>query len=602
MSSRHRLSPGQWHKIIPHSYLENVAYRLQLMERARGNKSVQKALRLFCQRDILFYINTFVWQFNPKKKKGGRQIGPFITWDYQDDALLARPETWDGDPNRPEKGILWCFEHDRTAVVEKSREMGASWLFLIFQDWLGLFHNHTQCLNISKSADAVDCKSPDSLFWKLRFMHSHLPGWLRGEIVENQMYMEYKRTKSYNTGEASTGRAGVGGRAAVIFVDEFSQIKEDAEVRQRTAGTADCRFFNGTHLGTDTEFYRLTESPEIVKIQMHWSQHPDKKGGLYRFDPLDRKIVILDKSFKFPMDYEFVKSLEPTGGPHPGLRSPWYDWKSKDIGSKRGVAMELDINPEGSISQFIDNPQMLYNLIREYCRVPDWQGNIEYDKDTARPKQLSKGMGPLSLWCILRPDGTPPPGIYKIGCDLSAGVGTSNSVLSIVLATTGEKVGEFVSPFIYPDQMAYIAVALGWLFKTHDGDGAQILWENRGPGSPFREKLVALGYGNLYHWVATKTSGNRKKPVSEMGFNVTLDAKRKLLEEYRRALQNRQFLNHSEEAHTGVPFIQVQPGRLGRAFWGKEQGRAFGSQEQPRRSGAGGRGWRGFWRRQVGHW
>ena len=92
MSSRHRLSPGQWHKIIPHSLIwRTVAYRLQLdVSGQAGNKSVQKAaFRLFCQRDILFYINTFVWQFNPKKKKGGRQIGLFITRDYQDDRLAC---------------------------------------------------------------------------------------------------------------------------------------------------------------------------------------------------------------------------------------------------------------------------------------------------------------------------------------------------------------------------------------------------------------------------------------------------------------------------------------------------------------------------------
>lgn len=499
-----------------------------------------------CKEDILAYINLFVWQFNPKKK--GRQVGPFITWDYQEDALLARPETWDGNPDRPEKGILWCFEHDRTVVIEKSREMGASWLFLIFQDWLCLFHDYTQTLNISKSADAVDCKSPDSLFWKLRFMHAHLPGWLSGEITEEKMYMEYKRSKSWATGEASTGRAGVGGRAAVIFIDEFSQIKEDTEVRQRTANTADCRFFNGTHLGTDTEFYRLTESPEIVKIVMHWSQHPDKKKGLYRYDPLSNKIEVLDKSFHYPPDFDFVYEALPAGGPYPGLRSPWYDWKSGDIGSKRGVAMELDINPEGSVSQFIDNPAMLISLIGTYCREPNWRGKVIYDRDTGRPQGLERsGEGGLRLWGNLRPDGTPPRGVYKIGADLSSGVGRTNSCLSIVLATTGEKIGEFTSPFVLPDQMAYLAIALAWLFKTEEGEGAQVVWEKRGPGAVFGLKVLELGYGNVYY-VDRGFKVKKQLSRTEPGWNPTPEAKRILLEDYRSALMSRQFLNHSEVA------------------------------------------------------
>ena len=517
------------------------------MAEADRDVGYQKALREFCKQDILFYINLFVWQFNPKKK--GRQIGPFITWDYQEEALLARPETWSGNWDRPQKGILWCYEHDRTAVIEKSREMGASWLFLIFQDWLGLFHDHTQCLNISKSADAVDSKSPDSLFWKLRFMHSRLPGWLRGDIVEQSMYMEYRKTSSYATGEASTGRAGVGGRAAVIFIDEFSQIKEDTEVRQRTAGTADCRFFNGTHLGCDTEFYRLTASPEIVKIVMHWSQHPDKKKGLYRYDPLTNKIEVLDKTFHYDEDFEFQKTIEPAGGPYPGLRSPWYDWKCKDIGGKRGVAMELDINPEGSVSQFIDNPGMLLNLIATYCRPADWVGKVLFDRNTARPQGLERdGRGHLQLWCHLRPDGTPQPGLYKIGCDLSSGTGRTNSCLSIVLATTGEKVGEYTNPNILPDQIGYIAVALCWLFKTEDGEGAQLLWEKAGPGAVFGMKVLELGYRNVYH-VSEATIVRKRAYIPEYaGWQPTPDLKRVLLEDYRAALASRQFLNHSEPA------------------------------------------------------
>ncbi len=545
MAGSVRLSPEKWHEKVPREWRGNLRLRHRLLTEADGNRQKQRALRLACKEDILFYINTFVWQFNPKKK--GEQVGPFITWDYQEDALMARPETWDGDLNRPEKGILWCFEHDRTAVIEKSREMGASWLFLIFQDWLCLFHEYTQTLNISRSADAVDCKSPDSLFWKLRFMHARLPGWLRGEIVEQSMYMEYKESRSWATGEASTGRAGVGGRAAVIFVDEFSQIKEDTEVRQRTANTADCRFFNGTHLGTETEFYRLTDSPEIVKIVMHWSQHPDKKKGLYKFDPVTNKIVVLDTSYEFPADYQFVYEALPAGGPYPGLRSPWYDWKCGDIGSNRGVAMELDINPEGSVSQFISKPEQLVSLIRTYCRSADWRGKVMYDPDTGRPAGLVQdSAGPLSLWLLPRPDGGMPRGLYKIGSDLSSGVGATNSCLSIVLATTGEKIGEYVTPFVLPDQMAYLAIALGWLFKTEAGEGAQIVWEKRGPGTVYGNKLVELGYGNIYR--VLRASRKLQFSDTEPGWNPTVDNKRVLLEDYRAALLSRQFLNRSEVA------------------------------------------------------
>ncbi len=540
------LSPGKYHRLVPKDLEANMKWRRALLD---TESSAERAcIRLMCSEDILFYINSFVWQFNPKKR--GHQVGPFLTWDFQEELLLARPETWTG--RGPERGILWAYDHNRTVVVEKSREMGLSWLFLIFQDWLCIFSEYSQCLNISRSADAVDCKSPDSLFWKLRFMHKYLPDWLVGKIVQQDMYIEYQKSNSWTTGEASTGRAGIGGRAAVIFVDEYSQIKEDIQVRQGTANTSDCRFFNGTHQGTDTEFYRMTQSPEVLKLVAHWSQHPDKKKGLYRFDPLSNRVEILDKGFAYPAEFEFVHDTSPDGGPYPGLRSPWYDWKSKDIGSKRGTAMELDINPEGSVSQFIDQVSEFLTLISLYCRPPDWVGKVLWDKDTGRPVGLEKdARGPLKLWIKLKGDGLPPLGVYKIGCDLAGGTGRSNSCLSIVDGATGEKVGELATPDMLPDQMGLMTVALCWLFKNIDGEGAQVVWEKHGPGVVFGKTLLETGYRNVYDPVADKQALAAKwRPSSagEYGFVTTVDSKRTLLEEYRSAILGRKFLNHSEAA------------------------------------------------------
>ncbi len=505
---------------------------------AGRNKRNRKALLEECKRDILFFINSFVWQFNPKKKDDNR-VGPFITWDFQERALLDRPET------TGRKGILWCYEHDRTAVVEKSREMGASWLFLIFQVWIGLFFQRTQCLNISRNADAVDCASPDSLFWKIRFIHEHLPDWMKGEVVQQSMYIEYKRTRSVNTGEASTGRAGVGGRASVIFIDEFSQIKEDLQIRQRTANTSDCRFFNGTHLGTDTEFYNLTQSPEIVKIVMHWSEHPDKKKGLYRFNTETNQVEILDQSYRFPEDYKFVRDGTPTGGPFPGLRSPWYDWKCNDIGSSRGVAMELDINPSGSVSQFFD-PLVIRDLIGAYAKPPYWEGDLRHDRDLGKPLDLeSRENGPLRLWFIPDDKGKPPPGIYAIGADVASGSGATPSCLSIGNCQTGEKVGEYVNSRIEPNDLAPLLVALAWLFKSPSGEGAKIAWEIPGPGQALGKRVVDLGYRNIFF-----REGHELNPkiTTIPGWTSTAQNKRVLLEDYRSALRSRQFLNRSYEA------------------------------------------------------
>lgn len=536
------LSPGVYYKSVPKNYYENLIFREKVLLRAKPDLVFRMALIEACRVDFLFWINVFAFQFNPKKKGGG-QAGPFITWPYQDRFLIDRPET----TGRP--GLVWCYEKDKSAVVEKSREMGASWQLLLFQVWLCIFHGYTQCLNISCSAKAVDDASPDSLFWKIRFIHQHLPDWLKGEIVDNKFHFGYTKTKSFNTGVASTGRAGVGGRASLVNIDEFPLIEEDVEVRQRTAGTTDCRIFTGTHQGTGTQFFELTESPEFVKFQMHWTRHPDKNKGLYSYDTAKKKLLfweyidwtdeivqITGPKIEYEKGFDFIMDGKPSGGPHPGVRSPWYDWKSKDIGSERGVAMELDMNAKGSVSQFFD--PLLIRELKQYCRAPVFEGDIGYD-DYGNPGELhEREGGTLRLWCTLE-GGRPPKASYGAGCDVSGGSGATPSCLSITNGQTGEKVAEYFNSRIDPKEFGTLAVALCKFFH-----GAKIVWEHIGPGVNFGTQVMDLGYVNIYTKVGEDKLGRPR--TDSVGWNPM--GMTKLMIEYASALRKREMWNRSWRA------------------------------------------------------
>ena len=530
----------EWHKRVPRDPHKNLAFRRHILNAALESKQVRQAVIEACKQDVLFYINTFVLQFNPKKPPS-RRVGPFITWPCQEEAVIARPETHDG-----KRGILWCYENGKDAVIEKSREMGASWLFLIVQDWLSIFFQYTQTLNISRSRDAVDCKSPDSLFWKIRFMHKHLPEWLKGPLVEQDLYFEYEKSKSIITGEASTGRAGVGGRAAIIFVDEFSQIREATEVRQRTASTADVRFFNGTHLGVGTEFYKLTQSPEFVKIQLHWSQHPEKNQGMYRYNRLTNQIDFLDPTYEYPRDYLFITDGSPTGGPFPGLRSPWYDAKCASIGSARGVAMELDINASGAATQVFD-PILIYELSLK-CQKPWWEGDVLTHSDVNVPLRLTKKIGgPLKLWINPKPDGTFPVAKYAVGGDIALGLGATPSCLSFVNVRSGVKVAEYTNAHIAPIDFAAIAVFLCKMFKDEDGSGALFCWEMQGPGETFGREVIRLGYRTIYYRVNEQKLWPTSNPDTP-GWYPNQSSRNVLIAEYEAALRTGDFVNYSEPA------------------------------------------------------
>jgi hypothetical protein len=523
------LSPGHWHERVPKDPAENVRYRGHVLGQCRDDRRARRSYREACRVDLLFYVNTFVWQFNPRKR-GGLQVGPFVTWDFQDAALRT---------------MLDSIEADEDLCIEKSREMGASWMLLIVFEWLWHFHPWQKFLLISRNEKAVEDEDPDSLFWKIDFMHRYQPSWLLPNMKRRKLFYGNEDNGSTITGQASTGKAGVGGRATAMGIDEFSQIEEDYEVLHRTSDTTGCRIFNFTHKGLDTAAFELTERVDMRKLNLHWTQHPDKRKGLYHYDTEARHVVCLDAGYRHAPDFPFIADGTPTGGPYPGLRSPWYDDQCRRKGSARAVAMDLDIDPRGSVSQFFD-PLTIHVLKHTYACEPYWRGEIDFDKETGKFLGLvPTNGGNLKLWAHPDGKGKLARESYVIGGDVSTGSGSTLSCLSILAARSGEKVGSWSSALIDPYRLAPMAVALCSWLEDEDGEGAFFIWETPGPGLMLGKYVLELGYRNIYYKTDEAnpyTSGAKASTVP--GWNAgNKHHKRLLLEEYRAALQTRQFLN-----------------------------------------------------------
>lgn len=493
-----------------------------------------------CRRDIIFYINTFVWQYNPKKP-GRKKAGPFIAWQFQADAILQ---------------ILKCVHEGRDLVIEKSREMGATWFCLIVMEWLWHFHPLNAILCISRNSDLVESPRPDSLFWKIDFILRYQPDWLLPKMTRQKMYFGNDDNESKITGEASTGKAGVGGRATIMFIDEFSQITEDYEVLHRTSDTADCRIFNGTHLGLDTAFYSLTRRPDMRKLQLHWSQHPAKKRGLYRYNVGSGKVEVLDKSYRWPVDFNFVMESAPVGGPYPGTRSPWYDLQCERKGNPRAVAMDLDINPEGTVSQFF-NPMLIRRLLSYAC-PPTWTGHLLYDEKTAKPFGFTSTKpsrldlhqscsGKMNLWITPDAAGELPLDLYAIGVDPAFGSGATPSCVSVIRCTTGEMILEYADPNIKPHELAPVLVALGRLLRG-ESQTALLAWEQLGPGVQLGLYILQLGYRHIYYREQEMPMRTVRTISDSPGWLPNGESKRLLLAEYSVALETGRLTNRSEES------------------------------------------------------
>lgn len=489
--------------IVPKGFQENLNFRLDLLRyvKPEGKLDHNKvwAVKKMCAEDILFYINAFVWTFNPKKEDP--KILPFITYDYQDESLIK---------------ILSGILRGKDKLVEKSRDMGASWMCLVVFEWLWHFCKNQSFLLISAKEDLVDKSGdPIALMWKIDFIHKMLPGWLTPPMNRQKLHFYNRETASTIDGTSTTGNAGRGDRRTAFLFDEFAFNDEAYAALNSSRDATNCRLFNSTPNGPGNAFFDLRQTA-IDRITLHWTLHPVKSIGLY---------------------------YDESGKP----RSPWYDEQCERATSPREIAQELDIDYLGSGSQYF-SAELLERVKREQVLLPLRIGELDFDLVTVLCRGfLDRQNGRFLIWTQLDMEGKPPKDRdYVLGIDIAAGVSeASNSVISVGDRKTLEKVAEFAAPRILPSELAKYAVAIGHFFGGKSG-AAYMIWEANGPGREFGNAVVDdLLYRNVYYRRDETSISKRTSDVP--GWYATKDTKTALFGEYRRALGN-EFINHSAEA------------------------------------------------------
>ncbi|KKN40367.1 hypothetical protein LCGC14_0734190 [marine sediment metagenome] len=491
---------------IPKGVEANLAYRKKVGTGARRNPEFRSLLLRLCREDILFYVNTFVWTFNPKLR--GEKVIPFVTYPFQDEAFREI--------------VAAVADHD--LVIEKSRDMGASWMCVTVFDWFARFFPYQTFLMVSRKEDLVDkTGDPKSLFYKIDFIHRHLPGWLVPSTVRTNLHMEYLETNSTIDGESTTGDVGRGDRRTAVLCDEFAMVQDGYKVNRALRDVADCRLFNSTPAGAVGAFYDHVNNPDMRKVTLHWSEHPVKAEGLYR-DAEGR------------------------------LRSPWYDLQCRRANNPVEIAIELDIDYKGSSYGFYGG-ELIKKIKTEDVQPPLSRGRLDFDESCKPTAFVSRETGELLLWFSVSDGGKPAYGAYGIGVDVASGAGakSSNSVLSIVNRQTGEKVGEFAQSHIEPHEFARLCVAVARWFCD-----AYIIWEANGPGASFGKEVIRQGYRNFYY------RRNERKlsdgPSQIPGWYNTPESGFGLHSEYRLALNEKRFLNRSFEAVEELEGYVYMPG------------------------------------------
>jgi hypothetical protein len=545
---------------VPKGLQENLDWRSSLLRKAKNDIILQRDLLAACKVSQLFWINAFAWtyhQFEVDIATGERRECkhphmPFITWTIQDE-LQNDFET--------------CFLNAKDILIDKSRDMGASWCCVNFLHWLWLFNPDSQLLEMSRTREYVDQPgNMKALFQKHDYINEWLPDWMRpeecmqGERNRTKMHMKNVWNGSTIDGESTTEHAAKGDRRKVGLLDEFAMVEYGAAMNQATRDACLMRIFNSTVCGAGTEYSKLKNSGRVKVFIMPFYEHPEKGKGRY---------------------------VKPTDTGGFDISSPWLEQEML-VRSPREVATEILRQDIESGDRFftthnIDKHKVMYG--KEPLTV--WNINLKPNiaksavRDIIRSKSqdsytLSKtSQGNLKVWVPLilgRPDQSKA---YIFGIDLGKGQGASNSVVSIKCKETGEKIAEWCCATVPPYDMAYVVVALALWCGGRKPHGIPFLkWEMNGPGWDFGRIMVKEFYYPYYHRNISPGKLVDEKSDS-YGWHNHTQSKFELLALYDRVLAHGGYVNHSVEAlEEAKYYVHLSEGGIGPAFLTEESASA----------------------------
>lgn len=540
---------------VPKEAVINAKWRMKALESGASDPAAAHFLREMCKKDILFWFDTFAWTYDPRRKD---RMVPFITYPYQEEAILKIKE---------------AVEQGHDVVIEKSRDMGASWILIGAITWFFQFTNLFSSLMVSRNEDYVDAPNdPKSLFWKVDFLLEHQPRWLAPkQIKRTSMHIGNGEFGSVIDGESTTGEVGRGDRRSVVFLDEFGsfELKAGFNALASTRDTTNCRLINSTPKGTGNAFYKMVKESSAEIIRMHWSQHPTKARGLYTSEAGDGGKMVLKmlsdwkgivtvrrrgerttKRVAFPEDYPFILDGK--------LRSPWYDDQCSRAATEQEIAQELDIDYTGSDFQFF-SPDAIEKYKALWCKDPEAVGDMEIDPNDCKVLRFTPNRkGKFRLWEMPKSEGKwDVARRFVIGADVSAGTGASNSTLCVYDEMSREKVAEYADPTKLPDDFGRFAAAVARWFNN-----AIIVPDRSGPtGEVFTRRLVAQGYRNIYRAKDEKKIGSPSEEKYGVWLNPAL--RTTILENYRDSIGRNYIINRSEIAmNEASKFIRKADGTI----------------------------------------
>lgn len=323
-----------------------IRERLEILIKCKNSPLLQQIEIELCKKDILHFFRN--WTYTDKNTSlftgDEPNIIPFIPFPFQEELIT---EVW----NSILTGTMpISMREDLTNVfIEKSRQMGVSWIVMGILVYWFIFHDHKYHVISQKESDVDKIGDMRSLFEKARFIIDNIPQWMlplwfsktRETTHNKRLSISRPDSTGAITWESANPNASRSGTYNAVFMDEMAFMDNASTINTAAASATPCRIFNSTPNGEGNEFFRMKKRTIWSKDEYWWVIEPDIKYLRYHW-----------KENPLYCEYEW------------DVR--WYNQRVQGMSRER-IAQELDIN---------------YNVAIEW-RVYPWFGSdtweIEYD-------------------------------------------------------------------------------------------------------------------------------------------------------------------------------------------------------------------------------
>ena len=326
---------------LPKDNSGNGHLRYSLITHGDSDLKTRAQILAACKADPVFWINCFCWTYDAKGDKF-KELGwdsphmPFITFDFQDEFIYE---------------LKAAIEDGENLLIEKSRDMGISWLVICIFLWFWLFQGAgNDFLLGSRKQQYVDERgNMSTLMQKARYILKRLPSWMLPagfELGDQSPWDNHNRlinpvTECVIAGESNNVNFGTSGRVKAALYDEFAKWEHTDDAAWESAtDTAGSKIAVSSAWGKDNKFYRLRNQEEghIKVITLHWKLHPLKDDAWYEEECKTRS----ESDVASNLDIDYSASVKGKAFPNFDIKVQGLDYDPYDQGLP--IMMECDFN------------------------------------------------------------------------------------------------------------------------------------------------------------------------------------------------------------------------------------------------------------------